>query len=149
MRQQIDGGSRQHKEVMPNVKDNLRRLRENLEKYQNASTGEIDGFLVRNGGDIDIGGGAVGKVMQRTSHILAIEFFLPEGFIFPDHWHPAGETLMLLEGCIYWPDDKNLMDNPGNWHYSPPGEIQMAEIKSDCRVLCIWSPPLNITLEIT
>ncbi len=133
---------------MSKVNENLRQLRASLEKYQNAETGEIAGFIVKNGKNINIGGGAVGKVMQRTSHALAIEFFLPDGFVFPEHWHPAGEYLHLLEGCIYFPSSENRMSKPGEYVYSPPGEIQTAEVECDTRVLCIWSPPLAITPEV-
>lgn len=62
------------------------------------------------------------------------------GAVFPEHLHPGGEYLLVLDGQLRLGD---LHLGPGDFAYSPPGARHQAEALTDCRCFLLVPKPVT------
>jgi quercetin dioxygenase-like cupin family protein len=66
------------------------------------------------------------------------------GAVFPDHGHPGGEYVLMLEGQLRI-GDRCL--NPGDFLYTAPGERHEAEALTYCRFFILVPKPITFELD--
>lgn len=62
------------------------------------------------------------------------------GAVFPEHLHPGGEYLLMLDGRLRL-GDRSI--GPGDFVYSPPGARHQAVALTDCRCFLLVPKPVT------
>lgn len=82
--------------------------------------------------------------VEEGKGVHACELAFKAGALFPDHGHPAGEYLLMLEGHLQI-GERCL--GPGDFLYTPPGAWHRATAVTDCRCFLLVPSPVTFSPE--
>jgi len=78
---------------------------------------------------------------ETGGKMTIVEMSIPAGMGPPQHTHPGGEAVYVIEGNVrYHIEDDTLEGGPGSFFYIPEGTWENFEPTSQVRLLVIYEP---------
>jgi quercetin dioxygenase-like cupin family protein len=78
---------------------------------------------------------------ETGGKMTIVEMNIPAGMGPPQHTHPGGEAVYVIEGNVrYHIEDDTLEGGPGSFFYIPEGTWENFEPTSQVRLLVIYEP---------